>query len=176
MDSEFEVRKLDVDKDKFISQIESLGATFVNDYFQKRYIYDFNPKIDNKWIRLRTDGFKTTLTIKEYQSAEVGGTKELEIEVSDLEKTNEILNQLGYFKRSVQENKRTRYMLNEVEIDIDTWPHLNTYVEFEGKSKEAVFALLKLLDISEDEVTTMDAQDIYLANGYTLEDMNDLRF
>jgi hypothetical protein len=67
-------------------------------------------------------------------------------------------------------------MLNDVEIDIDTWPHLNTYVEFEGKSKEAVFALLKLLDISEDEVTTMDAQDIYLANGYTLEDMNDLRF
>ncbi len=176
MDSEFEVRKLNIDKVKFISQIESLGATFVNDYFQKRYIYDFNPKIDNKWIRLRTDGFKTTLTIKEYQSAEVGGTKELEIEVSDLEKTNEILNQLGYFKRSVQENKRTRYMLNDVEIDIDTWPHLNTYVEFEGKSKEAVFALLKLLDISEDEVTTMDAQDIYLTNGYTLEDMNDLRF
>lgn len=176
MNSEFEVRKLDIDKEKFITQIESLGATFVNDYFQKRYIYDFNPKIDNKWIRLRTDGFKTTLAIKEYQSAEVGGTKELEIEVSDLEKTNEILNQLGYFKRSFQENKRTRYMLNDVEIDIDTWPHLNTYVEFEGKSKEDVFALLKLLDIQEDEITTMDAQDIYLANGYTLEDMNDLRF
>ncbi len=67
-------------------------------------------------------------------------------------------------------------MLNDVEIDIDTWPHLNTYVEFEGKSKEDVFALLNLLDISEDEVTTMDAQDIYLANGYTKEDMNDLRF
>ena len=176
MNSEFEVRKLDIDKEKFIEKIKSLGATFVNDYFQKRYIYDFNPKIDNKWIRLRTDGFKTTLTIKEYQSAEVGGTKEIEIEVSDLEKTNEILNQLGYFKRSFQENKRTRYMLNDVEIDIDTWPHLNTYVEFEGKSKEDVFALLKLLDISEDEVTTMDAQDIYLANGYTKEDMNDLRF
>ena len=176
MNSEFEVRKLDIDKEQFIEKIKSLGATFVNDYYQKRYIYDFNPKIDNKWIRLRTDGFKTTLTIKEYQSAEVGGTKEIEIEVSDLEKTNEILNQLGYFKRSFQENKRTRYMLNDVEIDIDTWPHLNTYVEFEGKSKEDVFALLNLLDISEDEVTTMDAQDIYLANGYTKEDMNDLRF
>ncbi len=176
MNSEFEVRKLNIDKESFIEQIKSFGATFVNNYFQKRYIYDFNPKIDNKWIRLRTDGFKTTLTIKEYQSAEVGGTKEIEIEVSDLEKTNEILNQLGYFKRSFQENKRTRYMLNDVEIDIDTWPHLNTYVEFEGKSKEEVFALLKLLNISEDEVTTMDAQDIYLANGYTLEDMNDLRF
>lgn len=176
MDSEFEVRKLNIDKEKFIKKIEALGATYVNHYFQKRYVYDFNPKVENKWIRLRTDGYKTTLAIKEYQSTEVGGTKELEIEVSDFEKTNEILNQLGYFKRSIQENKRIRYVLNDVEIDIDTWPHLNTYVEFEGKSKEAVFSLLKSLDIVEDEVTTMDAQDIYLANGYNLEDLNNLKF
>ncbi len=176
MNSEYEVRMLNIDTDKFIEKIESLSAIYVNQYFQKRYIYDFNPKIENKWIRLRTDGYKTTLAIKEYQSVDVGGTKEVEIEVSDIEKTNEILNQLGYFKRSVQENKRIRYMLNDVEIDIDTWPHLNTYVEFEGKSKEAVFSLLKLLGIEEDDVTTMDAQDIYLANGYTLDDLNDLKF
>ena len=176
MDSEFEVRKLNIDKEKFIEKIEALGAKYVNQYFQKRYVYDFNPKVENKWIRLRTDGYKTTLAIKDYQSTEVGGTKELEIEVSDFEKTNEVLNQLGYFKRSIQENKRIRYVLNNVEIDIDTWPHLNTYVEFEGKSKEAVFSLLKSLDIAEDEVTTMDAQDIYLANGYTLEDLNNLKF
>ena len=176
MDSEYEVRMLNIDMDKFIEKIESLSAIYVNQYFQKRYIYDFNPKIENKWIRLRTDGYKTTLAIKEYQSIDVGGTKEVEIEVSDIEKTNEILNQLGYFKRSVQENKRIRYMLNDVEIDIDTWPHLNTYVEFEGKSKEAVYSVLKLLGIEEDDVTTMNAQDIYLANGYTLDDLNDLKF
>ncbi|MBQ9313745.1 MAG: CYTH domain-containing protein [Clostridia bacterium] len=176
MTSEYEVRLLDIDKEKFIKKIESLGAKYINKYDQKRYIYDFNPKVDNKWIRLRTDGYKTTLAIKEYQSQDIGGTKEAEIEVSDIETTNEILNQLGYFKRSVQENKRMRYMLNDVEIDIDTWPHLNTYVEFEGKSKEAVLHILKLLEINESDVTTMDAQDIYLAKGYTLEDLNDLKF
>ncbi len=176
MNSEYEVRVLDVDVDDFIKQIKKLGAIYVNKYEQKRYIYDFNPKIDNKWIRLRTDGFKTTLAIKEYQSAEIGGTKEIEIEVSDIEKTDEILNQLGYFKRSIQENKRIRYMLNDVEIDIDTWPHLNTYVEFEGKSKKSVLDLLKLLKIDENRITTMDAQDIYLANGFTLEDLNNLKF
>lgn len=176
MNSEYEVRVLDVDVDDFIKQIEKLGAIYVNKYEQKRYIYDFNPKIDNKWIRLRTDGFKTTLAIKEYQSAEIGGTKEIEIEVSDIEKTDEILNQLGYFKRSIQENKRIRYMLNDVEIDIDTWPHLNTYVEFEGKSKKSVLDLLRFLKIDENRITTMDAQDIYLANGFTLEDLNNLKF
>lgn len=176
MNSEYEVRVLDIDVDSFIKQIVKLGAIYVNRYEQKRYIYDFNPRIDNKWIRLRTDGFKTTLAIKEYQSAEIGGTKEIEIEVSDIEKTDEILNQLGYFKRSVQENKRIRYMLNNVEIDIDTWPHLSAYVEFEGKSKKSVLDLLKLLKIDENSITTMDAQDIYLANGFTLEDLNNLKF
>ena len=176
MNSEYEVRVLDIDVDDFIKQIVKLWAIYINKYEQKRYIYDFNPKIDNKWIRLRTDGFKTTLAIKKYKSAEIGGTKEIEIEVSDIEKTDEILNQLGYFKRSVQENKRIRYMLNNVEIDIDTWPHLRAYVEFEGKSKKSVLDLLKLLEIDENRITTMDAQDIYLANGFTLEDLNNLRF
>lgn len=86
------------------------------------------------------------------------------------------MNQLGYFKRSIQENKRIRYILNDVEIDIDTWPYLNTYVEFEGKNKKSVQDLLKLLEIDENSITTMNAQDIYLANGFTLEDLNNLKF
>ena len=100
MKPEFEVRLLDINQDEFIKKLEDLGATYVDKYDQVRYIYDFNPFIENKWIRLRTDGKKTTLAIKDYQSTEIGGTKEVEIEVSDLEKTNEILNQIGYFSRS----------------------------------------------------------------------------
>ena len=142
MNSEYEVRVLDIDVDDFIKQIVKLGAIYVNKYEQKRYIYDFNPKIDNKWIRLRTDGFKTTLAIKEYQSAEIGGTKEIEIEVSDIEKTDEILNQLGYFKRSVQENKRIRYMLNNVEIDKkDDLDKTQIYSSLNSKPKEETMSL-----------------------------------
>ena len=33
------------------------------------------------------------------------------------------------------------------EIDIDTWPYLKTFVEFESKSKEKIYDVLKLLDI-----------------------------
>lgn len=176
MDSELEVRLLDVDKEAFIAKLESVGAEYVNTYAQIRYVYDFKPKIENKWIRLRTDGHKTTLTIKEAKGSNIGDIKELEIEVSDMQKTDLILEQLGYQKRSVQENKRIRYMLNGVEIDIDTWPHLNTFVEFEGKTIEELYAVLELLNISKEETTTMDPQDIYLANGFTLEDMNWLKF
>ena len=176
MNSEFEVRVLDINKDEFINKIESSGAKFVNKYDQVRYVYDFNPKIENKWIRLRTDGFKTTLTIKEYRDTSIGGTKEIEIEVSDMKKTDEILEELGYKKRSIQENRRIRYVLDDVEIDIDTWPHLNTYVEFEANSKEEVIKILDKLNIPLEDTTTMDAQDIYLSKGFSLEDLNNLKF
>ena len=173
---EYEVRVLDINKEEFIKKLESFNATYVNDYYQIRYVYDFNPVLSNKWIRLRTNGITTTLAVKEYRSKDIGGTKELEIEVSDLHKTDLILEELGYKKRSIQENKRTRYILDDVEIDIDTWPRLNTYVEFEGKNKEDVLKVIKKLGYTEDDITTMDAQDIYLSCGYTQDDLNDLHF
>lgn len=176
MYNEYELRVLNINKEKFIKDIEKCGAKFINNYEQKRYVYDFNPVDENKWIRLRTDGIKTTLSIKEYKDASIGGTEEIEIEVSDMEKTDLILEKLGYYKRSIQENKRTRYMLDDVEIDIDTWPHLNTYVEFESNNEENIKKVLDKLNIDIEETTTMNAQSIYLSLGYTQEDLNDLRF
>ena len=119
MEKEIELRVYDIDKEELIKKIEKLNGKFINNYEQIRYVYDFNPVKENKWIRLRTDGYQTTLTIKEYTSSKINGVNELEIEVSDMEKTNLILEKLGYKKRSVQENKRTRYILNDVEIDIE---------------------------------------------------------
>lgn len=176
MYNEYELRLPNIDKEKFIKEIEKCGAEFVNNYEQKRYVYDFNPVDENRWIRLRTDGIKTTLAIKEHKDDSIGGTEEIEIEVSDMERTNLILEKLGYHKRSVQENRRTRYMLDNVEIDIDTWPKLNTYVEFESNNEENIKSLLNKLNIDINDTTTMNTQGMYLALGYTQEDMNDLRF
>ena len=86
MNTEIELRIYDINKEKTIKKIEKLGGNFINNYNQKRYIYDFNPVAKNKWIRLRTDGHKTTLTIKACTNDSITGTKELEIEVSDMEK------------------------------------------------------------------------------------------
>ena len=176
MKKEIELRVYDINKEDLIKKIEKLNGKFINNYEQIRYVYDFNPVKENKWIRLRTDGFKTTLTIKEYISSKINGVNELEIEVSDMEKTNLILEKLGYKKRSVQENKRTRYILNDVEIDIDTWPYLKTFVEFESKSKEKIYDVLKLLDIDIKNTTTKIADDFYYDIGFTKEMLNDLRF
>lgn len=176
MNTEIEVRVLNIDKEDLISKLEDNNAKFIGDWYQIRYVYDFNPKLDNKWIRLRTNGITTTLTIKEVKDSSIEGTKELEIEVSSIEDTDKILEELGYKKRSIQENKRIRYILNDVEVDIDTWPKLNTYVEFEGESEEKIKEVFKILNLNYKDATTDNTQDIYMSLGYTQEDLNNLKF
>lgn len=158
---EYEVRVLEINKEEMQNKLKELNAILVEDVFQKRYVYDFKPVNPSKWIRLRTNGTKTTLTIKNVESSNIDGTKEMEVEVSDFDTANEILNELGYIPRGIQENKRIKYDLNGVEVDIDTWPEIPTYLEIEGKSEEEVFNTLELLGIEKEKATSLDVQSIY---------------
>ena len=56
MNTEIEVRILDIDKDDLISKLEENNAEFIGDWLQVRYVYDFKPIDPHKWIRLRTNG------------------------------------------------------------------------------------------------------------------------
>ena len=165
MHIEYECRLLDCNVEKFIKVLEENHAEFVGDWIQLRYCYDFTPVRENSWIRLRTNGKETTLTIKEIKTNKINGTNESEIVVSDFKATDEILNKLGYTARSKQENRRIRFMLDDVEIDIDFWPHIPTYVEFEGKSESAIVAVCKKLGLDYTKLTTIDVSSIYKYYG-----------
>lgn len=159
---ENEIRILEIDLENFIKQLEEMGAKKVGDWVQKRCTFDFKPAQRNKWFRLRTNGEETTLTIKEVEDkSKIDGTRELEINVSDFDKTLEILKELGYTPKALQENKRIRYMYEGIEIDIDSWPMIPTYVEIEGKSVDDVKQFLEKITFSKDKLTTLDVQSIY---------------
>lgn len=178
MNIENELTILEINKDSLEKELVQLGAIKKGDFFQRRYVYDFNPIKKNKWIRLRDNGEKTTLTIKEIKDKNIiGGTTELEIEVSDFEKTNLILNELGYKVRAYQENKRTTYTLGSVNFDIDKWPMIPTYVEIEGKTEESVRKALGKITYNKDKVTTYDVDSIY-KNFYNIDisDIKELKF
>ena len=166
MKTEYEIRILDVNKEEMIKKLEKLGATLKGEFEQKRYVYDLKPVEKDKWIRLRTNGNVTTLTYKNIVSNTIDGTKEVEFEVEDFNNTfrwklgNLILLKLDK-NRSYQENERIQYILSNVEIDIDSWPMIPTYMEIEGKSEEEIINMKKVLDIDEIKVTTLNCDDIY---------------
>ena len=177
MHTEIEERILEINKEKVIKKLENLGAEKAGEWLQRRYTYDFIPKREGEWLRLRTNDEETTLTYKRVESSSIDGTKELEIKVSDFEETNEMLKILGYTPKTYQENKRIRYYLNDVEIDIDTWPMIPTYLELEASSIEKIKELEDLLEIDKSKITTLFcddiAKDIY---GIDINSFKELRF
>lgn len=177
MKTEYEVRVLEIDRDELIRKLESLNATKVGEFNQKRYVYDTIPKENGKWIRLRTNGKETTLTFKDVTSDKIDGTKEVEIEVSDLELTNEFLNKIGFFSKAYQENNRIRYILDDVELDIDSWPLIPTYLEIEGKDENSVLDMIEKLELDKSKVTSLDVQSVY-EKFYNIDisKIKDLRF
>ena len=177
MKSEYEITALDVDVKKIEEKLLEIGAIKEGDFFQKRKLYNFHEEYRGRFIRLRTNGIKTTLTIKDKSAKkEIGSVKELEIEVSDFEKTDEILNMLGYEYSMYQENKRTIYKLGDIEFDIDKWPMIPTYLEIEGKSKEQVEEVIEKLDIDKNKLSLDKVSEIYNKYGLDIHNYKDLKF
>lgn len=174
--TEYEARVLEINHDELVKKLESLGAVLQFDSLQERMVYDLKPKQENKWIRLRTNGEITTLTIKDLEAKTIDGTKELEIEVNDFNTTNEILETLGFKNRGFQQNKRTQYILDGVEVDLDKWPMIPEYMEVEGKSEKEVYDCLKKLGYKKDDIVTLDVSSIYDYYGYDGDNLSDLNF
>ena len=73
MKTEYEIRVLEVNTEEIIEKLEKLGAVKKGEFNQRRYVYDLKPAENGKWIRLRTNGYKTTLAYKDVVSKNTRG-------------------------------------------------------------------------------------------------------
>lgn len=176
MKTEYEVRVLEIDVEKLIKKLNELGAKKVGDWNQRRYVYDIDVNCKTRWIRLRTNGENTTLTYKEIQEQTVDGTKEIEFEVENFDIANEFLQKAGFLNGKYQENHRIRYMLNDVELDIDTWPMIPTYLEIEAQNEKQVYDMIKLLELENEKITAEDVVEVYRNYGHEINNMKTLKF
>jgi len=140
MNTEFEVKFVNVDHETLRAKLKDLGATLEHPMrLMKRAIIE-TPLLKQKdaFLRVRDEGDKTTLTYKQFQDLSVDGAKEFEIVVSDFQTTIDLLNVSGLPCRSIQESKRETWELDSAEVVLDEWPWLNPYIEIEGKSEKHV--------------------------------------
>lgn len=176
MPIEHEAKVLDITPEDIERLILDRGGQKLGDKFMRRFVYDVVPGDRSKWIRLRDTGTETTLTVKEITSDEIDGTHEIEVEVDDFATTNALLAMLGYTPKSYQENKRTSFMLDGAQLEIDTWPLIPPYLEIEAGSKDEVIRVAGLLDFREDQLTGENTLKVYARYGIDLTTINDLRF
>ena len=143
--------------------------------------YRINP---NKWVRLRETNGKTTITIKhilnpkvqEERDNKIQKVMETEMEVPSIEEANGMLEQLGFSFRNYQEKHRSTYKLDGVEIDVDSWPLIPTYVEIENDSEELINSTINKLGLQDKEIVSCNTAEVYRKYGIDLYQFRELRF
>lgn len=176
MQTELEVKILEVNPKAITQKLSDLGATKVSDAtLQRRYVYDVVPPRSTAWIRLRDNGRKTTLTVKEITSDAIDGTKEIEVSVDDLAQANSLLEFLGFHARAYQENRRTSFKLGDVEIELDEWPKIPAYAEVEGPSEEAIADVVTKLGYEMKDTTSENTEKIYRRYGFDIHSFPELK-
>jgi adenylate cyclase, class 2 len=140
MKHEYEAKFLSVDVVGLQAKLAALGAVqaFPRTLLTRK-IFENDALEGGAWLRLRDEGTRSTLTLKQVTDATtIDGTTEIETEVADLRAMSEILHRLGLREVRYQENYREEWCLGEVVFDFDTWPGLPTFVEVEGPGEASV--------------------------------------
>lgn len=174
--TEYEAKLLNISVDNIVEKLTKIGAKKESSCLFRRYVLDTIPASTNRWVRLRSDGLKTTLTVKEIHNNNIDGTDEWEVEVSDIDTCLTILEKIGIRPRGYQENTRILYTLGRTEIAIDQWPGLEPYIEIEGPSKQDVVITAQKLGYSENELDARNTEHLYADIGIDIKNIKELKF
>ncbi|MEU8762258.1 class IV adenylate cyclase [Streptomyces sp. NPDC048659] len=163
MKHEYEATFLRVDVTDLQRRLAGLGAeqVFPRTLLTRR-IFESGALDAGAWIRLRDEGTRSTLTLKQVTDpTRIDGTLEIETEVGDLDAVAGILLRLGLTEARYQENYREGWRLGQVVFDIDTWPGLATFVEIEGPDEPSVRRAAALLELDYAEARFGSVDEIY---------------
>ncbi|MCI0383640.1 class IV adenylate cyclase [Streptomyces sp. CNQ085] len=163
MKHEYEAKFLAVDVTDLQTRLTRLGTVQVLPRtLLTRKIFENDALDVGAWIRLRNEGTRSTLTLKQVTDATtIDGTTEVETEVADLHAMAEILRSIGLREVRYQENYREEWRLGEVVFDFDTWPDLPTFVEIEGPDEASVRQAAALLELDYSEARFGSVDEIY---------------
>lgn len=182
---EIEVKFLNVNPEELQKKLKSIGAEKVGDFSYRRRVFDYPDwRLDKKgaWLRLRDEGDKITLSFKQRLGMSKDGKgndegmEETEIIVNDFIKTAQLILKLGFVEKHFAENKRTRWVKDGVEFDIDTYPALEPYLEIEAPTWAKIDEAIGWLGLDPADKKIFSANQIYALNGIAVDDCVRLTF
>ena len=179
MQKEIETRFLDIDKDQLIKKLVSLGAADNSEEKLEEIIFhaaDGSWLGKRKFVRLRKTKDKIKLVYKENVEQAVDSAREIELEVSDLDLCSEFLSKVGLQPMRQLEKYRHTFKLDDVTVDIDSWPKIPTYVEIEGPSVGSLKTICGKLDMDWEKRFDSDAREVFRHYGYDLDSITVITF
>ena len=140
MQTEIEAKFLDIKIDDLRTILRRIGAALIHEErLMRRKVFDnFSGDLRKigGWIRVRDEGNKVTLSYKQLNDRTLHGTKEISLDVPSFEVACDFLLATGFACKSYQETRRERWELCGVDVTIDTWPWIPSFVEIEGAREE----------------------------------------
>ena len=164
METEYEATFININKDEMREKLKKAGALLIRpEYLQRRIPFDLPEGINarNKFVRVRDEGDKVTLSYKVFEGENIKDQKELCLEVNNFDDAVCLLESLGCKKKNYQETKRELWKLDGVEITIDEWPFLNPLVEIEGKNEEQVKKVSKKIGFDYSKALFCSTLEVY---------------
>lgn len=136
MKPEIEATFINIDKDNIRSKLKTIGAKLIQaELLMRRTIFNLGKK---SYARVRDEGNRITMSYKHLDSLSLSGMKEICLEVNDYDEAINFLQACGLKVKAAQESYREEWELDGVEITIDTWPWIPSYIEIEGPSEAEV--------------------------------------
>lgn len=136
MQSEIEATFLDINKEQLRKKLKALGAELLlPETLMRRTVFAID---QNSYVRVRDEGNRITMSYKHLNELSLSGMKEICLEVSDYQTAIDFLKACGLKPKSEQETYREEWRLGKVELDIDTWPWIPSFIEIEGASEAEV--------------------------------------
>ena len=141
MNIEYEATYTNINKDSIRKRLSEAGADLIRkEFLQKRMVFNLpnGHNINGGWLRVRDEDDKITMSLKVIDGDKIHNQKEVMLVIDNFEEARKFLSEIGCEEKAYQENKRELWKLDDVEITIDEWPFLESFVEVEGKSEEQV--------------------------------------
>jgi adenylate cyclase, class 2 len=142
MQTEIEAKFPGVDAEALRGNLVEVGAKLeYQEVLMRRKNYDYpDGRLDvvGGWVRVRDEGDKITMSYKQLQDRSLHGTKEVNVIVDSFERACALIEAIGMVVKAYQETKREKWIFGDVEVTIDTWPWIPTFVELEGPTEASV--------------------------------------
>src|SRR5258708_32963767 len=130
------------------------------EFLKRRCVFNLpsGHEIKGGWLRVRDEGDKITMSLKIVDGDKIENQKEIQLKINNFNEGVALLEATGATKKAYQESERELWELNGIEITIDEWPFLESFVEIEGKSEDEVKEVAKKLgfDYSEAKFCAVD--------------------
>jgi len=165
MKTEIEATFTNIDVPAMREKLREVGATLLQEErLMRRKNFDYPDERLREvagWVRLRDEGDKVTLSYKQLNDRSLHGTKEVSIVVDNFEETEVFLISIGLVSNSYHETKRESWALAGVEIEIDTWPWIPTFLEIEGGDEDSVKETAKILGFDWNSAKHGSVENVY---------------